>query len=154
MVKYIYILSVSFPPPRIFCANYVRLKLETAKWSWHVRMGQKLSWSGAASCTITVFSLAAFKSSCGDVSFFPPVHMYIIQSLFCTSNMCSRLQCLPGFVWSESSPDKQPRSYMTLTKLVICAAFFRAERGHTLAADHTGKQTNAAGGICGEGGGR
>lgn len=35
---------------------------------------------------------------------------------------------------------------------VICATSFRAEWGHPLAADHTGKQTNASGGVFVDGG--
>ena len=74
----------------------------------------------------------------------PPVQIDNKQSLF---KICSRLPRLIGFVWSEKSPDQHPRSLLMLTKAVICTASLRAEWGHTLAADHTGKQTNAAGGC-------
>lgn len=106
--------------------------------------------------SVSAFPLSAFKvPSSGKVPFSSLVLMFFTLPMSYTSNICCGPPRLTGFVWSAELPDKQPRSSVMLTKVVIHATVFGAERGHTLAADHTqaNKQTWALGmwRRCGEG---
>lgn len=79
--------------------------------------------------------------------FLPPAQMYhtvflLLLLLFCFNrNWCWRLWCLIGFMWVVKSPDQQPRSYLMLTKVVICTTSFGAEWGHPLCS-WSHRQTN------------
>lgn len=61
----------------------------------------------------------------------PQVQMYIIQSLFYTSKMRALISYWARVI-PEIPPDQQPRSYLMLTKVAICATSLRAGmRTHT-----------------------
>lgn len=88
--------------------------------------------------SVSTFPLSAFKvPSSAKVPFSSPVLMFFTLPVFHTSNICCGPPRLTGFGWSAELPDKQPRSSVMLTKVVIRATVFGAERGRALAADHT-----------------
>lgn len=130
-----------------FCVNYVRWKIKNCEVilacqdqaEAHVKSdGADLTvfWE-QVSCTVTIFSLTAFKSSCRDVSFLLQCRCTSYSDCFTPATYAPGLH-----VWLVCVIHATPWS--TATQLYDAdkschLSSFRAEWGHILAADHTDK---------------